>query len=904
MPSKRRLLLVGWDSADWKLIHPLLDEGKLPGVAQLVNGGVSGNLSTLEPQLSPMLWTSIATGKMAYHHGVHGFTEVDQVSGQVVPVSAATRQCKTVWEMLGERGLKSHVVGWFATQGEQDLNGCMVSNMYAHLKGTRPDQDPGDWDKPMPGTYWPKSLGENLDALRVSPHEIEPNEVLRLFVPEAPTIDQNRDRRLWLLLEKLAEAWSVHSATTWLMEMEPEWQFFTVYFRALDEIKHHFMHFHPPKMEGVLQRDFELFQHVVTATYRAHDMMLQRLIALAGDDTAVVLVSDHGFHSDHLRPKFTPRVPAGITVWHRQQGVFAASGPGFAKDELVHGARLLDLTPTILHYFGLPVGDDMEGRVLVEAFEGNRPVETIPTWEDPDRPRRKRGSLSEEESRALLDQFVALGYIDEVSGNPDEAAAETNRENKWNLARACLHAGKDELALPLLEDCFAAFPERSDYAQTLARCQLRLGLAAEAEESLEVALESFGHNEAAHLLRAHIAIDREDYPGALKQLSIVRQHRPEEPDLLVPLCQTYIALRRWTDAEKTAHQILEADPGNADAFLSLARVALHRDDAKTAINAALDAIGLRFGEPQGHFLLGAALAQNGDWPEALNALEKTLILNPHHQRAHRYMGHVLRALGRREEATNHEFRARLLRSQRTSDQASLATRLRADIALRAETREAHRLRSREEASRKQADSDSEPPMELVLVSGLPRSGTSLMMQMLRAGGMELMTDSKRRADEDNPEGYWEWEEIRKLQKDPGILRKAEGKVVKIISALLPHLPPKHRYKIVFMRRPETEVVRSQWKMLENLGQNPKSEDGHLVETQANHVRQILARLKSSGRAEVLEVDYPSLVSDPVAWTEKLHSFLGDATLDSPERMPNVVKPELYRQRTNPKGGAE
>jgi hypothetical protein len=176
----------------------------------------------------------------------------------------------------------------------------------------------------------------------------------------------------------------------------------------------------------------------------------------------VVLISDHGFHSDHLRPKFTPQVPAGITVWHRPQGVFAASGTAFAKDALIHGARLLDVTPAILHYFGLSVGEDMEGRVLAEAFEEKRPVEFVPTWENPDGTRQKRSSLSKADSKALLDQFVALGYIDEVSENPDEAAAETNRENKWNLARAYLYAGKDEDALPLLENCFAAYPERSD----------------------------------------------------------------------------------------------------------------------------------------------------------------------------------------------------------------------------------------------------------------------------------------------------------------------------------------------------------------------------------------------------------------------------------------------------------
>lgn len=90
---------VGWDSADWKIIDDLLEEGGMDGIRSLMNGGNHGNLATLEPQLSPMLWTSIATGKMAYHRGVEGFTEVDPVSGQIVPVSATSRKCKTLWKL-------------------------------------------------------------------------------------------------------------------------------------------------------------------------------------------------------------------------------------------------------------------------------------------------------------------------------------------------------------------------------------------------------------------------------------------------------------------------------------------------------------------------------------------------------------------------------------------------------------------------------------------------------------------------------------------------------------------------------------------------------------------------------------------------------------------------------------
>ncbi|NBX31081.1 phosphodiesterase, partial [bacterium] len=313
-------------------------------------------------------WTSIATGKMPYHHGVPGFTEVDPGTGRVVPVSAATRKCRTLWEILGDHGLRSHVVSWFATHGERDLDGCMVSNMFAHLPNVAAGTEPADWPPPPPGTYWPESLAAALNDLRVSPHDLDPDDVIRPFVPLAHTIDQTKDKRLWMLAQKLAEAFSVHEAATHVMTADPDWNLCAVYYRTIDEICHLFMPYHPPRMAGIPEADFELYQHVVTGIYRLHDLFLQRLMQLAGPDAAVMVVSDHGFHSDHLRPKFTPRVPAGITVWHRPQGIFVAAGPGFKRDELVYGGRLLDVAPTVLHWFGLPVGSDMEGRVIEEVF--------------------------------------------------------------------------------------------------------------------------------------------------------------------------------------------------------------------------------------------------------------------------------------------------------------------------------------------------------------------------------------------------------------------------------------------------------------------------------------------------------------------------------------------------------
>jgi tetratricopeptide (TPR) repeat protein len=895
MTPNKKLLLVGWDSADWKIIQPLVDSGGMPGMARIFEAGVSGNLATLEPQLSPMLWTSIATGKMAYHHGVPGFTEVDSGTGRVVPVSAATRTARTLWEILGAHGLRSHVVSWFATHGERDLNGCMVSNMFGHLPDVPAGSEPADWPPPPPGTYWPESLAATLNDLRVSPHDLDPNEVIRPFVPLAHTIDQSKDKRLWMLAQKLAEAFSVHEAATHVMAADPDWNLCAVYYRTIDEISHLFMPYHPPRIAGVPEADFEIYRHVVTGIYRLHDLFLQRLVQLAGPDAAVVVVSDHGFHSDHLRPTFTPQVPAGITVWHRPQGIIAAAGRTFRRDELVFGARLLDVTPTILHWFGLPVGADMEGRVLEEAFETRWPVATVPSHEVPRDTARRRVGLDETASRAILDQFVALGYIDALPTDESLAAAETRRENDWNMARAMMYGQRHADALPLLEACFHACPFRTDYAQVLATCQMSLGLLDEADATIDRAGETFGRTEQADLVKASIAIQRDDHRTALAALERVQETTPDEVLLRLMLAQSYLALRRFADADAAARRVLAADPHNPQAFLILARLQLRSGSVAEAVDSALEAIGLQYGNPLGHFLLGAALHAQARFEEAEKPLRNCLTLSPEFLRARRLLSRVLRGLGRPSEAAVEEVRsfdtARTMRDRAAHHRAEC----RLAAASRAEVRAAADRERQAEAERKAADLAAIEPLDLVVVSGLPRSGTSLMMQLLRAGGIEPLADGERTADEDNLEGYYEWDAIKQLPKNPRLIEQAAGKAVKVISALLPSLPPPHRYTVIYMVRPVEQVVESQWAMLARRGQRPRSEKRHLVAVQEQHSRRLRQSLAASDRVTLLEVSYPDLVADPAPVIARLAELLPDRFTISPA-VAACVKPQLHRQR--------
>ena len=119
----RRVLLVGWDAADWQIIHPLLDAGLLPNLERLINGGTMGNLASLSPMLSPMLWTSIATGKRAYGHGVRGFIEPLPDRSGVRPVGARTRKCKALWNILSQSEHNSVVCGWQASHPAEPIQG-------------------------------------------------------------------------------------------------------------------------------------------------------------------------------------------------------------------------------------------------------------------------------------------------------------------------------------------------------------------------------------------------------------------------------------------------------------------------------------------------------------------------------------------------------------------------------------------------------------------------------------------------------------------------------------------------------------------------------------------------------------------------------------------------------------
>jgi hypothetical protein len=184
---------------------------------------------------------------------------------------------------------------------------------------------------------------------------------------------------------------------------------------------------------------------------------------------------------------------------------------------------------------------------------------------------------------------------------------------------------------------------------------------------------------------------------------------------------------------------------------------------------------------------------------------------------------------------------------------------------------------------------------ITVVSGLPRSGTSLMMQMLAAGGMPILTDGERQADADNPRGYYEWERIKLLPRQPDCIEEAQGKTVKVISQLLFALPAGRDYRIIFMQRPLPEVVASQAEMIRRRGTTGAPlPPAALIAGLAAHLNQVNAWLKGKANLSVYRVEHQDVLREPLRTSESIQQFL-KRPLDV-VAMSQQIDTSLYRQR--------
>jgi predicted AlkP superfamily phosphohydrolase/phosphomutase/Flp pilus assembly protein TadD len=675
-----KLLILGWDAADWIMIRRLTDKGGMPHLRRLMQGGVHADLATLEPRLSPLLWSTVATGKTADKHGILNFVEPDAQSEaqtdnkhqNLRPTSSTTRKTKALWNILHQSGLRTQVVSWYASHPAEPVRGCVVSNLLNESQPARP-KDP--WPM-LPGTVHPEDLSACIAAARVHPAAV-PERLLAKLVPQWAKLGRDHPR-IRTLTRLVAQCLSVHAAAKVAMQADPSWDTAMVFHEAIDTIGHHFMQFHPPRMKHVQQREFELFSGVMPGVYELHDELLGEMLRLAGPDATVMLLSDHGFHSGDQRP-----VTEGLSneqraaieaAWHREHGILVMRGPGIRAGASPHAPGLLDIAPTALALLGLPMGRDMDGRVLAESLTES-PPEPVDSWDAvPGDDARHPDDLRQDpfEAHDAIRQLVDLGYM---AALPEDAVARvelTRRETAFNLAAVHLSRGRFREAADIFGPMAADHPAEPRYALSLARALLELARFDEAGAVLsrlqETAPDQAANPEAVLLrIGGLTAAGRSAEAG--RRLDAVLND-PAFPG--VALAEACNALSRWDEAARLAEKARAAGPMEPGPLLALARADIGRGRFEAAAERCLDALEARPTLAEANHLLGTALAWLGEHAHAIQAFEAVVAVQPGRIETRRFLAALLRATGDNAKAGEHEARAEALLNEHGADPARRA----------------------------------------------------------------------------------------------------------------------------------------------------------------------------------------------------------------------------------------
>jgi predicted AlkP superfamily phosphohydrolase/phosphomutase len=400
-PVERKMMIIGIDGLEWDVMGPMIEAGQLPHFAKLIHEGTWGEIQSLEQLQSPMIWTSIATGKTPEKHGVTGFKTRAGMGGSLV--TSKSRKVKAVWQILGDSGRTVGVVGWLVTWPAEPVNGYLVSDYLAYH--TETTEDGGE------GMTYPAELAQELAPLRLGPGDVTGDDVARLTrgtINGDPKFVAKLDRlKTYIAMDESSRYAALHLAKTRPVD------FFAVYLPGIDWVCHEFWAAMDPESgPPVDAAEAQAFGKTIEKYYEYTDEILGQFLDLAGKGWTVIVTSDHG----HSGPK-----PQGTTFragvyMHDPTGVVILWGKDIARQRELTGASVLDITPTILALYGLPVADDMDGKVWVDAIDPGfleaHPVQRIATYESGE----AEVAGEEEPAKSSVDDEVkerlrSLGYI-------------------------------------------------------------------------------------------------------------------------------------------------------------------------------------------------------------------------------------------------------------------------------------------------------------------------------------------------------------------------------------------------------------------------------------------------------------------------------------------------------------
>lgn len=414
-PPPPKVMIIGLDGADWNILNPLLEQGKLPHLEKMIKEGSAGVLRTVRPTKSPVIWTSIGTGKTMLKHGVLDWNYVEN-NNINIPYSVDDIRVKFLWEILGDFQHKVGVINWFCTFPAPPVNGYLVSDRYTISIDKFLEYEGITYPPDLYEKIYPKVVRfddrqfKKLIKAESIPHYLQQARKRFSYIPE------QRERQIRFFRRFFLQDKSVENTALYLMNAVPV-DFFAVYLRLIDTTSHFASIFLKEDLrEKWLRENDELggpspeteaelylnMADIIAPVYIYMDNVVGRLRAQAPPDTTFFILSDHGFN-------FSPIGYNHYNTPELAHGIIIINGPGVKAGSRLSDASIYDLTPTILSLYGIPAGEDMDGKILHDAFSKRLKSKTIPTHEDGQRSHQQKTPRELDEE--VLEELRSLGYI-------------------------------------------------------------------------------------------------------------------------------------------------------------------------------------------------------------------------------------------------------------------------------------------------------------------------------------------------------------------------------------------------------------------------------------------------------------------------------------------------------------
>jgi tetratricopeptide (TPR) repeat protein len=661
--SAAKLLIIGLDGLDWEILDPLLAQGRLPNMKRLIDNGARAKLLSISPMLSPVIWTTVATGVEPSRHGVLDFLVEDPETGAKQPVTSVQRMVPTFWELLSRRGVEVGVVAWWGSWPADPVRGYLVSDRLAYqLFGFKADPDNAE------GKTWPPDLYGEIRPLMVEPSSVGWDRV-EPFLSGPRRAEDEFDGEEATLLEEFRTL--LASGDTYLAigqelrrRFKPRLEI--IYFEGTDTVGHLFMPYRLPALPGVDARRIESFSAMVDRYYEAADGFVGQLLEDRDEDWTVMILSDHGFASDATRPRTTDsRIGHGAAAdWHRRFGVLVLSGAGVRPGVRIDEASVYDIAPTTLALFGEPIPRSWPGRVLAsalsETFLADNPVRF--RADDPERRDRASQELIDPSAADLLAKLESLGYLsageEDGEGATDSVTARNNAgvallaEGRYSEAEKEFRAGLEaspgspmltvNLALALRLQGAVEEPERLLHqamrnpqtlrmaGHTLAQMRMDAGDLDEAERIARQVLEA--EPDAAVVINTlGLVLEKKgDLRGAREQYELAAELDPDTALARNNLGNLAKQAGRLDEAESWYLRAIEADPYFMGAYNNLALVYQGRGE----IQRAIDLYGRALGKAPNNAVVLNNLASlyyaTGDHDEARKLWSRAAVADPNY----------------------------------------------------------------------------------------------------------------------------------------------------------------------------------------------------------------------------------------------------------------------------------